>query len=406
MHDETPAKGFGTYVSGLMGLAIVQCLLGALLGGTYRADQPHNSAIALRNGMSILTSLHYWLSALLIVLALGGIFYAFAFRRFGKPNSINYLCLLVVAGFAYFSQLSGNLLPGDIHDVRTFVVEGAIGSRAPIVGGLLRTMILGGQEFSSHTFELTYMAHMALVLVLFLPALINRWSRGAPFKFSREGWMLSAALLGLALVVSAAAKGPHGAAATSADYTSQDALVSWYTWPLHGSLVAFDKVGASYGWIGAMLIPGLLALLLVVAPFWGIGRRARTAQVVFFIMVVYFLGVTIAFGGQVAPLTGVQDLVTSSSVVADPGQIDEALFQKGAALFKDQGCNSCHGIDGAKAAAGPDLSTTWQKRDRAWLESFIAKPTSVKPSSTMPAYPDLKPDQLKAVAEFLVKKRG
>ena len=44
---------------------------------------------------------------------------------------------------------------------------------------------------------------------------------------------------------------PTGAAATATDFSSYEAKVSWYTWPMHGLLKAFESLSPSLGWIGS-----------------------------------------------------------------------------------------------------------------------------------------------------------
>jgi mono/diheme cytochrome c family protein len=77
-----------------------------------------------------------------------------------------------------------------------------------------------------------------------------------------------------------------------------------------------------------------------------------------------------------------------------------------AALVIGRYCANCHMIDGEGAAVGPDLSKAGATRDAAWLQSWIADPTSVDPFANMPAFGDaLSRDEMAALVEFLAGRR-
>jgi mono/diheme cytochrome c family protein len=110
-------------------------------------------------------------------------------------------------------------------------------------------------------------------------------------------------------------------------------------------------------------------------------------------------------------LTGTRDPDQSSYVADNTPQepatpIDEEIAKQGKALFDDEGCSGCHEIDGVKATGGPKLDDIYKLHtDPKWYVDFIKNPKSVKKNSTMPAYPDLSEQNLRALAEFLRKPR-
>jgi mono/diheme cytochrome c family protein len=53
--------------------------------------------------------------------------------------------------------------------------------------------------------------------------------------------------------------------------------------------------------------------------------------------------------------------------------IASAAFADDAAIYFRQNCTSCHTIGGGRLV-GPDLKNVTQRRDRLWLQSFIANP--------------------------------
>ena len=73
----------------------------------------------------------------------------------------------------------------------------------------------------------------------------------------------------------------------------------------------------------------------------------------------------------------------------------------GAAVFREKGCQHCHGVDATGTDRGPDLSTvgkTWRK-DR--IEQQIREG-----GNGMPAFGDaLQADEIKSLVDFLSAKR-
>ena len=112
----------------------------------------------------------------------------------------------------------------------------------------------------------------------------------------------------------------------------------------------------------------------------------------------------ITSGGEFAPLVGTRDprVVPVVAKGKPQGTQDVALAAKGRTLFTGQGCNGCHGQDGLKAMGGPSLKNVGQEHpDVDYYVRYVANPQSVDKGSTMPAYPNLKSDELQALAEFL-----
>ena len=118
------------------------------------------------------------------------------------------------------------------------------------------------------------------------------------------------------------------------------------------------------------------------------------------------LGAAFAYGGTFAPITGNQDPIASAEVPAsDVKPIDESLAERGLALFREIGCRNCHQIDGN--GEGIDLTDVHKKQPNPeWYIRFIKNPSSINPSSTMPAFDELTIEELSALAEFLRKPRG
>jgi len=69
-------------------------------------------------------------------------------------------------------------------------------------------------------------------------------------------------------------------------------------------------------------------------------------------------------------------------------------------LFTAQGCNSCHGENGAGTAAAPKLTAIGNKYDSAKLESLLKSPTTAMQLGGMEPV-DLKQEDLDALVTYL-----
>ncbi|KYG70132.1 c-type cytochrome [Bdellovibrio bacteriovorus] len=65
-----------------------------------------------------------------------------------------------------------------------------------------------------------------------------------------------------------------------------------------------------------------------------------------------------------------------------------------------QMCTACHTLSGAGGSVGPALDGIGNRKDTAWLKSWIKDPKAVKADTTMPTLP-LTDAQLEEVVQFL-----
>lgn len=307
---------------------------------------------------------------------------------------------------ALLFQITGHLLPFDRHAVQTAAIEGSVAERVPVVGARVREIILQGAEVGQGTLDAWYLVHrwiLPILLVLGVAAGIAAGRKEKELKPSRVAMFVPL----LAAVVWAVLVAPgFGSAPTTEDFASYDSRPNWYTLPLHGLLKMFDRMGA--GWIGVAVMPGLLILFLLIAPLLAKKVTAAVIQLIFDVFVGVFFVAALAFGGSVAPITGNQDPPSYAEpiVMEKPRDIDTTLANQGEGLFKEKGCSGCHTIDTYKGRGGPSLNEIWKRRqDPAWYGKFIRNPSSIKPGTIMPAFPNLSNDELRALAEYLRKGR-
>ena len=379
----------------------LQLVAGALLATVYRADpaQAHATAATLHSGLwRFVQGFHYWGSAVLIVQSVVHLA-AVTWDGWYRTQVRVYLAAIAMAALALGFQISGNALPWDRHGVQTAGVESAIAARVPVVGLSVARVMNGGDEPGPQTLGVWWTAHWLLLPVTLVIAVLVGLALPA-----RKGvkWPLALPAL-VALLLALVQPSPFGSAATTADYGRFDAKPSWYTIPMHGLLVWGDRLVPNGGWIGTALVPLLLGVALLALPFFKRkGSGAGRAVLLGF----GGLGIVAAItaGGAFAPLTGTRDprAVPVAAIGTTQGKRDAALAAKGKVVFAATGCNGCHGEDGLKAISGPSLKNVGREHsDAEYYVRYIANPQSVDKGSTMPAYPNLKRDQLLALAEFL-----
>jgi ubiquinol-cytochrome c reductase cytochrome b subunit len=77
-----------------------------------------------------------------------------------------------------------------------------------------------------------------------------------------------------------------------------------------------------------------------------------------------------------------------------------------ATLVYGRHCGNCHMIDGEGGDQGPDLTRAGEKRDAAWLRSWISDPEAMDELADMPPFGDrLTPEELTALANFLAARK-
>ena len=388
-----------------MGLEITT---GGILGYFYRPDilNTHSSVVAMHDRMRLLQSFHYWDSALLIVESLGLVCWLVWTGRYRVPFQAVFWSSLLFFLSAFGFQISGNVLPFDRHGVETAVVESGIAARAPLVGSQLRTLMLDGPSFGASTLKLWIGAHL-LLLVLPLVAFGLLLNSRQKLSIGRKTYMgLGTALLPAILLV-ALVPSPLGSAATEQDYGTFGAMVSWYTWPLHGAMEMLDRLHQGFGWIGSMAIPGLAALALLTLPFWGKRFPTWVPRTGMLACAAFFGAGAFLFGGSFAPLTGTRDpALQAASSTTKAAPIDAALEAQGAKLFAAQSCANCHGANGDAGGSGPSLKLVGRQHpDPQFFVKYVNRPTSIDPQSTMPPFPNLGATQLQAIAEYLRSKK-
>jgi mono/diheme cytochrome c family protein len=99
----------------------------------------------------------------------------------------------------------------------------------------------------------------------------------------------------------------------------------------------------------------------------------------------------------------------ASAALVPSGQAAEApadLIAYGRTLYRQEGCFTCHRLDGEGTGVGPDLSTEGTRgRSDNWLIGHFNDPPKYSPGSVMPPFVNLSDAQLRALTVFLQNQR-
>lgn len=115
-------------------------------------------------------------------------------------------------------------------------------------------------------------------------------------------------------------------------------------------------------------------------------------------------------GGQMS-LGGNAALMETEPTGGRPGPklpaVDPATLAAGASLYRAQGCSGCHRLGKQGGSNGPDLTFEGRRRPNVdWQFHHLLLPDKVVPNSTMPAYSQLKPEELQALASYMATRDG
>ena len=86
---------------------------------------------------------------------------------------------------------------------------------------------------------------------------------------------------------------------------------------------------------------------------------------------------------------------------------DAALVKYGKTLYRQEGCFTCHRLNGEGGTVGPDLTTEGTRgRTSEWLVGHFKDPPAYVHGSVMPPFKNLTDEQLRALTEFLQNQKS
>ena len=251
---------------------------------------------------ALMRRIHHWAAHLMIAAALLHLLRIYFTAAYRKPREVNWLLGLGLLGATLGASFAGYLLPYDQFSVTATAIGYGIARSVPWIGPTLADLVFAGQFPSTATVPRFFAYHVvwaplalsgliAAHLVILLKHKHTEMRRAGERPPAAEGgfihgiplWPEQAALMGVLFLVMLAVLA--GLAAflpvhPSAFYgppqpVTPDVKPDWYLLWVYGALrlipggLSFKLFGATIGSevFGAMLVPGILSLVIVLVPW-------------------------------------------------------------------------------------------------------------------------------------------
>jgi ubiquinol-cytochrome c reductase cytochrome b subunit len=350
-------------------------------------------------GGELIRALHYWGASFMIT----GLFFhmirVFLWGAYKKPREATWLVGLAMFGIVLGITFTGQLLPMNQTGFWAAKVGIEIGSSAPLIGPLIKQMILGGETIGALTLTRFYTLHVFLLpgllalLIAFHIYLLRRHGPVTgpnedttktepfyPFHMARDLIVITIVLLGL-FGISLIKGGPIEPPADPSD-TGYVPRPEWY-FMSHFEVLRMTPGNLKI--LATTVLPGVMLLLFAALPWMD---RAKTTA--FGRRKLVLLGGTIVFASIVGfTAKGVmrEDPRAEHVAAVDP---DYDPAKAGRRLYRDQGCQQCHKIGRKGTEIGPDLSNIGDDLSPKYLKDWLINPKKFRPNTKMP------PSQLKS----------
>jgi ubiquinol-cytochrome c reductase cytochrome b subunit len=371
-------------------------------------------------------NLHYWGANIMVVLVALHMMRVYIWGAYKTQLTWLIGIGLLITTFAL--TFTGSPLIWDMKGYWAGEVGSSITGTAPVFGGIMKTILRGGETMG----QLTLTRFFAIHVVILVPALffliavhvasfrtsgiVGSWNKEKrkqtglfwPDQVFKDTVVLSIVifiLLTLSVFYPAPFTGPADPSNTT--YLPKP---EWNFLFLYQALKYFK---GPFETIGTAGVPTALIGLLVLLPF--IDRKPErnpALRPLAMICLAVYAGIILSLtiigylspGYAEMPATPVKTATQPQPGAAAPSAPSSNADQMpGAKLFKTVGCIACHSIHGAGRSVGPDLSGERAKgRDRAWLVRQIKDPRSGNPNSIMPAFTTLSDRQVNDLADYLL----
>ncbi len=348
----------------------------------------------------------------------------FVYGAYKKPRELNWLVGLAMFGLILAFALTGYLLPWDQKGYNATKVATSLMGAVPGIGRWLQGFVQGGNDYGNLTLTRFYTAHVLLLPGALLALLglhlslfrrhgvTPRWGQSKetlarttqpfwPDQLLRDAVAMVIAigfLVGLVVL-------SHGAELSAPADPSKpyEARPEWYFLPLF-QLLKYFQGGMTL--VGAMVLPGLFALLLAALPFVdrspGTDPSRRRG-----VLLAFFAGVaSVVVLGALAKRQDDKDPVYKKNVAEatlaahiarayvkqhgfpQSARVPTTVRELEAALKKpvdpndpvarveavwNDKCLGCHPVAGAGDGEAPDLAGY---NTRPWIEGFLRNPSA------------------------------
>jgi len=424
---------------------VVLVVTGIVMATYYSAspDHAYDSVWYIQNevfGGRLVRGMHHWAASAMVVLLVAHMIRVFTWGAYKYPREANWWVgvglFVVVVGFSF----TGYLLPWDQKAYWATQVGIGIAGTTPGIGGVLATVLRGGEELGAATLARFYAFHtlwlpgvLGLLLLVHFSLIVSHGiapeakalEKDAPPRTSDPGYpeyyerayaasksgmkrfwphiiakdivvsvVVVAIIIALALLFGAGLEPP--ANPSDGSYVP---MPEWYFLPLYqlltlvpGSLESLIAVG-----VPTALILSLLALPLV--------DRRSTRRITRRPLAAVTLVLLLAGSGYLIGSANREMTFEAPDQVGPP--LPRAA-RSGELLYYNNGCSDCHAVAGEGGDRGPDLTDIGFRRSAGWLHSFIESPSDFHENSDMPAFgpPQLSHQDVEELSKYLSALRG
>ncbi len=401
-------------------LFVVQILTGIFLALYYAPtpDGAHASVSYIQEKVlfgKIIRGIHHWAATFLMVIVPLHLLRVFFWSAYKKPRELTWVIgvflLLLTAAFAF----TGYLLPWDQRAYWATVVGTNMMGLVPVIGEYVLIIVRGGVELGALALTRFYAVHVLVLPALFVflvgshlyliskhnsagswnPAK-NDLSKGFAFypkQAARDmvaSFLLISALLFLAWKLGAPLE--EVADPTDDTYIPRP---DWYFLFLFQMLKYFP---GKWELVGALVIPGVFFLLLLLLPFLDRGERKAPYRRP---LAIFFGGGTV-FAIALLTFLSVKEDRKLRAAEAEAARFDPILAQEGDKLFVENGCNGCHEVGGrSKTGTGPSLIGAARRHSQDWLIQHFKDPEALVPGSKMPKFDYLTKNEMIKLIHYM-----
>jgi ubiquinol-cytochrome c reductase cytochrome b subunit len=421
LYEDIPASSGWQQVFGsvAMFLFMVQAFTGILLAFNY-APTPGEAYDSLRYILTELTAgslirgLHHWGASMIIVVVVLHMVQVFLYGAYKKPRETTWMIGVVLLLVTLAYGLTGYLLPWDNRAYWGTTVTTQIAALSPGLGAYLTQLLGAANGVGVVTFARFYAVHVlilppATILLVVLHVYLVRKHGVAPepgdelkpkkrffpvqvFKDTVAIFLAFALLFALAVAVHV----PLEQVADPTD-TSYIPRPEWYFLFLFQTLKLFE---GPLEVVGAVVLPGLAVLALILAPFLDRGQvvkvtRRFTAIAIVLLAAIGWSALTMAAVKSTPPQETAVDFsyptewmhLTPDKMATSTLSNIPAFVRQGAAVYQTKHCNACHSVNGVGGKIGPPLNGLAKRQSRSWVVDHFADPQKLSPGTSMPPYP-------------------
>jgi ubiquinol-cytochrome c reductase cytochrome b subunit len=427
--DKPLPRGVGwlnTLGSTLLLFLIVQVVTGIALAFYYAPStaEAHESLTYIRERVlfgKLLHGLHHYGASAVVLVLLFHLLRVFWHGAYKPPRELTWIVGVLLLGLVMGFAFTGYLLPWDQKAYWATVVSAEIVASMPLIGPPLRRVLLGGEDVGpatlTHFFALHTLLFPLLLYTLIGAHLLFVWRKGptppgqAVGEAGRQGGrflthqlLKDAVAMGVAfaLLFALAWLRPAGLEprADPADdfYTPRP---DWYFLWLFELLKYLPGALKSVAGVGVPM--GALIVLLSLPWLDRCGERRAGAR-----RAVLGWGVSALVALTTLTALGVADRPHNISPADNPLRAATAeMLERGARIYREQGCAGCHRLAGEGGESGPALDQVGRRRkyDVDGTIRHIQDPAEIVPGSTMPPYKHVPEAYLRDLIAYLFQDR-